>query len=126
MSQIKPTVHYVGKPRFTNGIALLDLVIGHPGMDNCKDTYTSRVIHQHADGIFETLNTIYAPWSDSAEYLDKLIFRDDWTVDDANSYQRYIWKRQEEAEARDRLCELAPMPASGSQIAETINFTPQG
>lgn len=67
-TQDKPTVYYIGTPKFSNWdgqpdqpVAHLQYVIGHPALGNCFDVRTSTVQKVLFDGTIITRNTVYKP-----------------------------------------------------------------
>lgn len=68
VEQDKPTVYYIGTPKFSNWdgqpdlpVAHLQYVIGHPALGNCFDVRTSTVQKVLFDGTIITRNTVYKP-----------------------------------------------------------------
>lgn len=67
-TQDKPTVYYIGVPKFYNWdgqpdqpVARLQYVMNHPRLGDCPDVRTSVVQKVLDDGTIITRNTIYKP-----------------------------------------------------------------
>lgn len=62
----KPVVYFTGEPYYQmwdtkNEVAIVELVLNHPRLGDCRDVRTSTVKYKFDDGSFETRNTIYKP-----------------------------------------------------------------